>query len=180
MAKREISRLDAVCNQINSAIRAYFLWDDLVSALTLAGAAERVLSDKQPADGILGVDAFSIRAMVNLYIEDAYQSKAAKLFRADYDFFRHADQKPQDDYEFSERWVDFQLLLSIGSYEFLGQKKTEDMIIFTYWFSMKYPQWLKKDHPFTVLIKGVCEITHNLSKRDYYAACQEWFRNQSL
>jgi hypothetical protein len=103
MAKRKISSLDAVRDQINAAIRAYFLWDDLVSALTLAGAAERVLSDKQPADGILGVDAFSIRSMVNLYIEDEYQSKAAKLFRADYDFFRHADQKPQDDYEFSVR-----------------------------------------------------------------------------
>jgi hypothetical protein len=137
----------------------------------LAGAAERVLSDKQPADGILGVDAFSIRSMVNLYIEDEYQSKAAKLFRADYDFFRHADQKPQDDYEFSERWVDFLLLLSIGSYEFLGQKKTEDMIAFTYWFSMKYPHWLKKDHPFTELIKGMCEIAPNISKKDYYMAC---------
>src|SRR5271165_120360 len=148
MAKREISRLDAVCNQINSAIRAYFLWDDLVSALTLAGAAERVLSDKQPADGILGVDAFSIRAMVNLYIEDAYQSKAAKLFRADYDFFRHADQKPQDDYEFSERWVDFQLLLSIGSYEFLGQKKTEDIDNFHVLVLHEISTMVEKDHPF--------------------------------
>jgi hypothetical protein len=79
--------------------------------------------------------------------------------------------KPQDDYEFSERWVDFLLLLSIGSYEFLGQKKTEDMIAFTYWFSMKYPHWLKKDHPFTELIKGMCKIAPNISKKDYYMAC---------
>jgi hypothetical protein len=116
MPKRKITRRGAVRDQINSAIRAYFLWDDLVSALTLAGAAERVLSDRQPADGLLGVDAFSLRSMVNLYIREEYQSEAATLFRKDYDFFQHADRKPQDDYEFSEEWVDFLLLVAIGAF----------------------------------------------------------------
>ena len=44
---RNITRLEAVRDQLNTACKAYFLWDDLVSALTLAGAAERVRSDMQ-------------------------------------------------------------------------------------------------------------------------------------
>jgi hypothetical protein len=108
--------------------------------------------------------------MVNLYIEEGYQPNAVKLFRADYDFFRHAGQKPQDDYEFTEEWVDFLLTLSIDSYEFLGRKKTEEMRTFMYWFATKYPRWLKKDHPFTEVIRGMCEISSNTSKKDYYIA----------
>jgi hypothetical protein len=61
MITKSVQRLEAVRDQIDSAIRVYFLWDDLVSALALAGAAERVLSDLQPKDGIFGVDAHSIR-----------------------------------------------------------------------------------------------------------------------
>ena len=62
----------------------FFLWDELVSAVTLAGAAERVLSDLQPQDGIIGVDAHSIRSMINL--KEEHQKDAAKLFRKDYFF----------------------------------------------------------------------------------------------
>ncbi len=63
MSERKITHLEAVRDQIDSAIRSYFLWDDLVSATTLAGAAERVMSDMQAQDGIFGVDAASIRSI---------------------------------------------------------------------------------------------------------------------
>jgi hypothetical protein len=77
MRTKTVTRFDAVSSQINSAIRMFFLWDDLVSAVTLAGAAERVLSNLQPQDGIVGVDAYSIRSMVNLYIKDEHRREAA-------------------------------------------------------------------------------------------------------
>lgn len=75
------------------------MWDDLVSAITLAGVAERVMSDMQPQDGIFGVDAASLRSMVNLYIKPEHQKAAGAMFRADYDFFRHADKVKQEEYE---------------------------------------------------------------------------------
>ena len=62
---RKITRLEAVRDQLDSAFKVYFLWDDLVSAITLAGAAERVMSDMQPKDGIFGIDAASIRSIIN-------------------------------------------------------------------------------------------------------------------
>jgi hypothetical protein len=42
MRTKVVTRFDAVRDQIGSAIRMFFVWDDLVSALMLAGAAQRV------------------------------------------------------------------------------------------------------------------------------------------
>jgi hypothetical protein len=130
MTSRMVTRFDAVRDQINSAIRVYFLWDDLVSAITLAGAAERVLSDLQPQDGIFGVDAHSIRSMVNLYIKQEHQKEAGALFRRDYDFLRHADRDSTNDYEIKDSKVTWLIFLSICAFEFLKQKKTMEMRAF--------------------------------------------------
>jgi hypothetical protein len=117
---RTITRLEAIRDQLDSAYKAYFLWDALVSALTLAGAAERVLSDLQRRDGLFGVDPYSIRSIVDLYIKPEHQKDAAKLYRADYDFFGHADVNKDNTYELKEEVVEFWLfvpyvLLSIYS-----------------------------------------------------------------
>jgi hypothetical protein len=168
MTSRTITRLDAVRDQLNSAIRLYFLWDDLVSAVTLAGAAERVLSDLQPADGIFDIDARSIRSVINLYIKPGHQKQAAISFRADYDFFRHADRQPKDDYELAENRVDSLLFISVCSFEFLCKTTTQEMRIFLWWFMIKNPHILKKEHERSQRAMELGEQTRGLSKRDFY------------
>jgi hypothetical protein len=101
----------------------FFLWDDLVSAVTLAGAAERVLSDLQPQDGIIGIDAHSIRSMINLYIKEGHHKDAAKLFRKDYDFFRHADRDAAQSYELKENSVAWLIFISYVPSSFWGKKR---------------------------------------------------------
>jgi hypothetical protein len=145
---KTVTRFDAVREQISSAIRMFFLWDELVSAVTLAGAAERVLSDLQPQDGIIGVDAYSIRSMINLYIKEEHQKDAATLFRKDYDFFRHADRNVmQNNYELKESSVAWLIFTSIVSFEYLKQEKTMEMRAFYWWFMAKNPHWLKPTAP---------------------------------
>lgn len=168
MTKRLIHRMDAVRDQINTAIRAYFLWDDLISAVTLAGAAERVLSDKQKQDGLLGVDAFSVRSAINLYINKRYQKETAQLVRSDYDFFRHADRCPNDEYEFSEERADFTLIFAIGAFEFLGQKKTKDMKAFVHWLFYKHPCWLKKSDSYEQIATQLKRTLEGITKQEYY------------
>lgn len=168
---RKITRLEAVHNQLDSAFKAYFLWDDVVSAITLAGAAERVTSDMQPQDGIVGVDAASIRSIINLYIKPEYQTDAAKLYRADYDFFRHADKKTQSDYELKEEVVDFWLFVALCSFEHLKRPKTQAMRAFRRWFYMKYPQYIKADAVgFAELMRKLGAAAQGLSKLEFYQA----------
>jgi hypothetical protein len=170
MTKRVISRMEGIRNQLDSAVRVYFLWDDLVSAITLAGAAERVLSDMQPQDGIMGADAYSIRSIINLYIKPEHQKDAAKLFRKDYDFFRHADRDSVTHYELHENAADFLLMTTIRSFQFLGQKSTPAMRAFIWWFMAKYPHLVKKDAPHRQLASKMRENAKNLSKKEYFAA----------
>jgi hypothetical protein len=167
MTSRKVSRIEAVTDQINSAIRVYFLWDNLVSSLTLAGAAERVLSDLQPQDGLFGVDAASVRSLVNLYIRDEHQNEAAALFRKDYDFFRHADRKPQQEYVLNEASVDFHIFIAISSYQFLKNDLTDDMRAFLGWFALNHLDWLK-DQNKTVKLQEINKKITKLSKQDYY------------
>ena len=106
--------------------------------------------------------------MINLYFREEYHREASKHFRRDYDFFRHADRKPQEDYAFSEEWVDFLLFLTIGGFEFLGQKKSGEMWTYINWFAMKYPERLKKDGPFTPTMLAMKEMYKSISKGEYY------------
>jgi hypothetical protein len=170
MRTKMITRFDAVRDQISSAIRMFFLWDDLVSAVTLAGAAERVLSDLQPRDGIFGVDAHSIRSMVNLYIKDQHHKDAAKLFRRDYDFFRHADRDATQNYELKESSVAWLIFISLASFEFLDQKKTMEMRAFAWWFMATNPHWLKPNAPDLPLIMKLKDQISERSKRAYFTA----------
>jgi hypothetical protein len=168
MNTKTTNRFDAIRDQINSAIRMFFLWDDLVSAVTLAGAAERVLSDLQPQDGIIGVDAYSLRSMINLYIKAEHQKDAAKLFRKDYDFFRHADRNAAQSYELKESSVAWLIFISLTSFEFLGQKKTMKMRAFAWWFMATNPRYLKDDAPDRTRIMKLKEQISERSKREYF------------
>jgi hypothetical protein len=169
LENRLVTRRRAVQDQLDTAIRAYFLWDDLVSAITLAGAAERVLSDMQPQDGIIGIDAYSIRSAVNLYFKTEHQSEAAGLFRKDYDFFRHADRQNVDSHEIKDISVVFTITIAIASCEFLSIEKTEIMKIFFWWTYIKYPKFFKKDCIDIFLdIDDIRRISEWVSKREYF------------
>jgi hypothetical protein len=170
MHKKIVTRFDGVRDQINMAARSFFLWDDLVSAVTLAGAAERVLSDLQPQDGIIGVDAYSLRSMINLYIKEEHQRDAAKLFRKDYDFFRHADRDAAPSYELKEDSVAWLIFVSILSFEYLKQKKTMEMRAFVWWLMASKPHWLKSNAPDLALVMQLKKQLSDRSKREYFFA----------
>jgi hypothetical protein len=141
------NRLSATETQLDTAIRAYFLWDDLPSALTLAGAAERVLSDIQPKDGIFGVDAYSSQALVNLYIIDEHQRKALNLFRHTYDQLRHAD-RPRDalhTIEINIAYAEFYILVAILGFRHVRRFTTSTMKAFFIWYVLNHPGHIRTD-----------------------------------
>jgi len=179
--KRRYSRLDAVRCQLDMAVRAHLQFDDLVSALTLAGAAERVLSDQQPQNGILGVDAWSIRAYCNLHIKEDHQKAAAKLLRDGYDFLRHADRSPDRVLNLNAETVEIYLLLSIRAYSTLSNSSTSVMTAFKLWMMAERPDWIADDD--TPIIKRFSEearTIRNRSKPEFFGALLGLVESQSL
>jgi hypothetical protein len=118
----------------------------------------------------MGVDAYSIRSMINLYIKTEHQKEAATLFRRDYDFFRHADRSGVRAYDLKESAVLFFIFLSLCSFEFLGQNKTVEMRAFFWWFFAKHPHYLKRDAPDKASVLKIKEILGEISKREYFEA----------
>ncbi len=172
---RKILRSEAVKQQLDAAIRLFFLEDDFVSAITLAGAAERVLSDMQPRDGLLGVDAFSIRSLCNLYIEDNYSKQAADAFRKPYDLFRHADKSPQETFIINEDYVDFYIFISVMAFQFLFEKLSPSMRVFTSYTFMRKPQWLKPNSEMHKIVTTSKYDLRKVSKSRFYelAICHD-------
>jgi hypothetical protein len=141
------------------------LFDDAISALTLAGAAEHVLSDLQPKDAKVSEGFESLKACVNEYIDEAERTKVLKRIRFNYDQLRHADTHPQHEHVLNVQGVDMLILLSIWAYAGrpIGTQpaiaewfyKTPPVLVaFVVWMSLNYPSetWERRpDDDFPVL-----------------------------
>jgi hypothetical protein len=171
---RTISRIDAATCQLDGAIKAYFE-DDLVSALTLAGAAERVLSDLQPQDGLLGVDAYSWRAAINLYIKTEHQKEAARLYRRAYDQLRHADRDKSETIEINEMVVDIYILMAIFAFNFVTKITTTNVRIYELWFGIHYPDLLKKGSEFATKLEKALPLPEGTTKQEFYRSVGKAF-----
>ena len=109
--------------------------------------------------------------MINLYIKEEHHRDAAKAFRKDYDFFRHADRNvTQNNYELKESSVAWLIFTSIVSFEFLKQQKTMEMRAFYYWLMAKNPHWLKPTAPDLPLIMKMQNEIMGRPKREYFLA----------
>jgi hypothetical protein len=172
---RTISRIEAAICQLDGAIRAYFE-DDLVSALTLAGAAERVLSDLQPQDGLLGVDAYSWRAAINLYIKTEHQKEAAKWYRRAYDQLRHADRDKSETIEINQTVVDIYILMAVFAFHFVTKQTTTNVRIYELWFCIHYPDLVKKGTEFAArLEKALPLLPEGVTKKEFYRSVGKAF-----
>jgi hypothetical protein len=157
---RRYTRLEAAQRQLEMAVRALLQFDDPISALTLAGAAERVLSDLQPSDGILGVDAWSIRAFCNTHIKQERQEAAAVLLRKTYNQLKHAQRSPSAVHDIHESEVLIWLLLSIRAFTALGGTATPILNTFNFWVMAARPDWISADDP--ELVKKFSEANREL------------------
>lgn len=166
------------------AIRAQLQFDDPVSAITLAGAAESVLSDLQPQSGILGIDAWSVQACLDLYIKDEFHGDARDMLRHGYDFLRHADGKkegkrPCDALTLHQASVDFFLLLGVKAYTALGNAASTVMRAFICWMMMERPNWFRDECPGRNEMALARSNFPNLTKSERFAALLAVIESQS-
>lgn len=131
----QLSRLDAVKHQLEMAVRARLQFEDLVSAMTLAGAAERVLSDGQPKDARISDGFNSIKAFCNEFVKEGYRKEVTAKVREAYDQLRHADKKPNQIHSLDPEGVDAFILMTIYAYG----GKPSDAKPFAEWFNSLPP-----------------------------------------
>lgn len=129
---RRYTRLEAVERQLEMAVRARLQFDDPVSALTLAGAAEKVRSDLQPMDATIRSGYDSVKAFVNEFVKPERRRAVVRDIRNAYDQLRHADKLPNHTHELAPDWVDAFLKMAI--YAHAGRPPTKETRDFAEWF----------------------------------------------
>jgi hypothetical protein len=92
----KIGKLDAARRQLVSAIRIYFANGDPVSIHTLAAAAFEILDDLDNH----GADTGTIFDHAEKYIKPEHMDTFRKVLRRPQNFFKHAEQDPDDLLEF--------------------------------------------------------------------------------
>lgn len=178
---RRFTRLEAVQLQLEMAVRAFLQFDDLVSALTLAGATETVLSDLQPEDGLFGVDAWSIRAFCNLHIKPEHHKDAWGLFHKKYNMLKHADRDAQTDHKIDEITVLLWILISIHAFLALGGRTTSVLNAFKVWLALARPDWFTDTEPVIMNALSTARSTFvQMGKPQAFEAIQSALTYKSL
>lgn len=137
---RRFTRLEAVARQIEMAVRARLQFNDPVSALSLLGAAERVLDDLRRASE-WGESALSIRLFVRKFIKPEKQKKIAEMLRKPYNRLKHADTDRKVDPTIDLHMLDTQLMMVIKEFKNQSQSLTPVMQAYRCWAATCSDGW---------------------------------------
>jgi cobalamin biosynthesis protein CbiD len=120
MARHVLTKLKAAECQIRTACDVYFLHGDLVSVMTLAGAAEEIcgnLLQRKGTTNILGImHEESKRQGLNLTEETVY-ARASKLRNA----LKHAKSSREDKFTFDDEAAVLMLVRAVINFQLCGR-----------------------------------------------------------
>jgi hypothetical protein len=123
--KIRVAKMDAALRQLDTAIRLWFSDGDAVSIHTLVGAAYQIIHDFNKQKG--GRDLLFDSGI----IKEEFRAQAIKFLRKDFNFFKHADEDPNDVTEFVAMSSFMFMLISIQTLKELGVRITDVQHTFT-------------------------------------------------
>lgn len=176
---RRYTRLEAVERQIEMAIRARLQFDDPVSALTLLGAAERVLSDLCGAPQ-WGENALSIKLFVEKFANNGKHKKAADFLREPYNRLKHAYTDPEIEPTIDLHMLDTLLMLVIREFGNQSRTLTPVMLAYNLWAATSSDDWGAEEILGEPLLKKLRAAATGQSDSIIFSSCLSHFESKSL
>ena len=134
----KIGKLEAARRQLLSAIRIYFANGEPVSIHTLAAAAFEILDDLDNH----GADTGTMFDHTEKYIKPGYVDTFRKLLRRPQNFFKHADQDPDDILEFYPSAAAALIWAASEKYYELAKDDCLELAAFRAWTMIRNPDVL--------------------------------------
>jgi hypothetical protein len=132
MAPLQMHKLEAARRQIKSACDLYLSNGDLISVLTLAGAAEEVCGNLLKRAGkpnMLGIMFAEAQSRgLTLTRKDLY-SRASKVRNA----LKHAESESEDTFDFDAAEAALMLLRAVVNYQLCGERLPAEAEEFVNW-----------------------------------------------
>jgi hypothetical protein len=133
MTIEKLSKLDAACRQLDTAIELWFRESDPVSIHTLACSAHQIIHDTIHHRG--GQDPL----FDSPYIKKESRKRAKELLHKSYSFFKHANRDPETSIEFDASAPEIFILVSLDGLEQLGVERNLLRLAFLLYFGFLNP-----------------------------------------
>jgi len=131
----KLTKIDVSRSQLETAIKLFFLGQDIVSIHTLTNATHQVLYDIAHSKMIKS----TLIDEVKIYIKSEHWKDYNKIVRKAGNYFKHADNDLNETLEFSLEESEFLIFDSILLYIRISKDVTSSMSSFMAWFYLKYP-----------------------------------------
>jgi hypothetical protein len=128
-----IPKIDAARRQLDTAITLWFQDGDVVPIHTLTCSAHQIIHDINQHRN--GPDLL----FDSIVVKDEYRHLIKKYLHKDYNFFKHADNDPNDSLEFNPLNTEHFILFAILGLEMLGVKSNNLRFAFTIFFAIRHP-----------------------------------------
>jgi hypothetical protein len=137
MITEKVTKLDAARRQIDESIRMFFECRDTIATHMVASAAAQILSD-------LGKGGFQGWTRNPSIVKPGrwkeWRAAITKFER----FFKHAETDAGDICDFHPESTPFSIIESVEMLRVMTGKFSWEGMIFSIWFSMKYPEVLQE------------------------------------
>jgi hypothetical protein len=164
--KLKLSKLDCARRQLELAIELYFMERDPVSVHTLTGAVRQILSDisKHRGANPLFTEIEALKGIVIL----GKEKELSKLFKAAQNFFKHADEDPEDSIDFSPEINELLLWEASFKYAELSSENTPAMKAMSIWFHVRNPHLFTYDEAHKVIVGQAAHLLKSMSKTQFF------------
>jgi len=133
-----ISKLDAGKRQLESAIKHFLSYSDIVVIHSLTSSAHEILNDLAKKQGIESI----IEGVKNRVKPERKKELAKKLNEAK-NFFKHADRDEKNVLEFAPLQTEYLLLDACNLYTSITQETPALIFAYRSWFYCKHPDVLE-------------------------------------
>ncbi|MBI4848799.1 MAG: hypothetical protein HY808_09535 [Nitrospirae bacterium] len=133
MEKEIIPKLDAARRQLDTAIMLWFQEGDPIAIHTLTCAAYQIVHDinRHRNGPALMFDS--------IIVKDEYRHLIKKHLNKDYNFFKHADNDPDENLEFNSATTEYFIIFCILGLESLGIRNNNVRFTFSIFFAIRHP-----------------------------------------
>jgi hypothetical protein len=174
--KYKIFKIDAARRQLEMACKLYLNEGDVVSIHTLTAAAHGVLDNVAEQRNIP-----SLKRSLIAMVKPEFKKETISKLNAVANFFKHADQDPNDHIDFDPEATELNLFDAILLHYNLTKEWTGWPKYFYWWFVMNNPDSLDytKDPQSKTLIEGLqgMKLTNKMEFLDFCFKAEKRFAN---
>lgn len=159
-----VSKIDAARRQLETAIRLYFHYGDVLSIHTLTCASFQILMD---VGKIHNIAKSTFENLCTILAEHGRKDAISQL-KKPANFLKHADSDAKEFLELKEKYTEILMYDACQKYEAITNEQAPLFVLYEKWFILNYHEEMnydldKKDE--------ISKYTGRVERKDFFNSC---------